>query len=84
MACRSHYNIVLRIKKVMTYKEKIQSMTDTELDTELENVIECRALGYQMLGSGDLMIQASITLCDDAIEAIKLEKSNRVINSRKA
>jgi hypothetical protein len=68
----------------MTYKEKIQSMTDTELDTELENVIERRALGYQMLGSGDLMIQASITLCDDAIEAIKLEKSNRVINSRKA
>lgn len=68
----------------MTYKEKIQSMTDIELDTELENVIERRALGYQMLGSGDLMIQASITLCDDAIEAIKLEKSNRVINSRKA
>ena len=68
----------------MTYKEKIQSMTDTELDTELGNVIERRALGYQMLGSGDLMIQASITLCDDAIEDIKLEKSNRVINSRKA
>ena len=68
----------------MTYKEKIQSMTDTEVDTELGNVSARRALGYQMLGSGDLMIQASITLCDDAIEDIKLEKSNRVINSRKA
>ncbi len=68
----------------MNYTDKIKSMTDAELESELQNVIEHRANGYQMLRGHDLMIEASIKLCDDAIEAINLEKSNRVINSRKA
>lgn len=68
----------------MTYNDKIRKMTDAELESELENVIGRRAQGYQMLGRGDLLIEASIKLCDDAIEAINLEKTNRVINSRKA
>lgn len=68
----------------MTYKDKLKAMADNELDKELERVIENRFQGYQMLGSGDLMIEASIKLCDDAIKSIKLEKSSRNINSRKA
>lgn len=68
----------------MTYKDKIQKMTDVELELELKNVIERRAFGYQMLGRGDLMIEASIKLCNDAIQAIESEKQNRIINSRKA
>lgn len=68
----------------MSYKEKIRKMTDSELESELEIVIERRAQGYQMLGRGDLMIEASIKLCDDAIKMIKEEKLNRTINSRKA
>jgi hypothetical protein len=68
----------------MSYKEKIRKMTDSDLDSELERVIERRAQGYQRLGRGDLMIEASIKLCDDAIKMIKEEKLNRTINSRKA
>lgn len=65
--------------------EKYKKMTDVELELELEMLIEHRAQGYQMLGSGDLMIEASIKLCDDAIQAIEIEKLNRRnINSRKA
>lgn len=68
----------------MNYADKIKAMTDAELETELQSVIERRAQGYQMLRGRDLMIEASIKLCDDAIQAINLEKSNRIINSRKA
>jgi hypothetical protein len=75
----------LRIKReTMNYKEKIRKMTDSELESELERVIERRAQGYQRLGRGDLMIEASIKLCDEAIQSIEEEKSNRIINSRKA
>lgn len=35
--------------------------------------------GYQMLGCRDLIIEASIKLHDEAIAAIKTEKSNRGI-----
>ena len=69
------------MRVIETYKK----MTDVELELELERVIELRAQGYQMLGRGDLMIEASIKLCDDAIQAIGIEKLNRRnINSRKA
>ena len=59
-------------------------MTDSELESELHGVIERRTNGYQMLRGRDLIIEASIKLCDDAIQAINLEKSNRIINNRKA
>lgn len=63
----------------MTYKDKLKAMTDDELDKELQKVIDSRAQGYQMLGRGNLMIEASIKLHDEAIAAIKTEKSNRRI-----
>ena len=63
----------------MTYKDKLKAMTDDELDKELQKVIDSRALGYQMLGCRDLIIEASIKLHDEAIAAIKTEKSNRGI-----
>lgn len=69
--------------RTMTYKGKLKGMTDNELDKELERVIESRVQGYQMLGRGDLMVEASIKLHDEAIVAIKTEELNRVINSRK-
>lgn len=56
------------MRVIETYKK----MTDVELELELERVIELRAQGYQMLGRGDLMIEASIKLCDDAIQAIEI------------
>lgn len=63
----------------MTYKDKLKAMTDDELDKELQKVIDSRTQGYQMLGCRDLMIEASIKLHDEAIAAIKTEKSNRGI-----
>lgn len=68
----------------MSYADKLKSMTDSELESELHGVIERRTNGYQMLRGRDLIIEASIKLCDDAIQAINLEKSNRIINNRKA
>ena len=63
----------------MTYKDKLKAMTDDELDKELQKVIDSREQGYQMLGCRDLIIEASIKLHDEAIAAIKTEKSNRGI-----
>ena len=63
----------------MTYKDKLKAMTDDELDKELQKVIDSRIQGYQMLGCRDLMTEASIKLHDEAIAAIKTEKSNRGI-----
>ena len=63
----------------MTYKDKLKEMTDDELDKELQKIIDSRTQGYQMLGCRDLMIEASIKLHDEAIAAIKTEKSNRGI-----
>jgi hypothetical protein len=63
----------------MTYKDKLKAMTDDELDKELQKVIDSRIQGYQMLGCRDLILQSSIKLHDEAIAAIKTEKSNRGI-----
>ena len=44
------------------------------------NIMEVKIKqGYQMLGCRDLIIEASIKLHDEAIAAIKTEKSNRGI-----
>lgn len=66
------------------YLKKIQAMSDAQLEEELEKTICSRAQAYQMLGERDLLIEASIKLHDNAIDAINLEKQNRIINSRKA
>lgn len=62
------------------YLEKIQAMTDIELDRELNNVLEMQSDGYERIKGRDLfnlLMDASVNLCDDAILVIKEEQKRR-------
>lgn len=62
------------------YLEKIQAMTDIELDRELNNVLEMQSDGYERIKGRDLfnlLMDASVKLCDDAILVIKEEQKRR-------
>lgn len=62
------------------YQEKIQAMTDAELDREFEKVLEMQSDGYERMRGRDpfnLLAEASVKLCDEAIEAIDAERSKR-------
>lgn len=60
------------------YKTKIAKMTDEELMSETLKVKDMLAQGYDRLGSSrDLLMEASITLCENAIKSIKDERARR-------
>lgn len=62
------------------YLEKIQAMTDVELDRELNKVLEMQSDGYERMKGRDpfnLLMDASVKLCDDAIQAINEEQKKR-------
>ena len=62
------------------YLRKIQAMTDLELDRELDNVLYMQSQGYDIMNGKDpfnLLVEASVRLCDDAICAIKEEQNKR-------
>lgn len=62
------------------YKEKLQAMSDVELDAELDGVLTRRVQGYEMMRWKDpfnLLVEASVKLCDDAIKMIKEEQEKR-------
>jgi hypothetical protein len=66
--------------KTNAYKEKLQAMSDAELDREFDKVLTMRVQGYQMLRRDDpftLLVEASVKLCDDAIKMIKEELKER-------
>lgn len=66
--------------KTNAYKEKLQAMSDVELDAELDGVLIRRAQGYEMMKRNDpfnLLVEASVKLCDDAIKMIKEEQEKR-------
>ena len=62
------------------YLRKIQAMTDIELDRELDKVLYMQSQGYDRMNGKDpfnLLTEASVRLCDDAICAIKEEQNKR-------
>lgn len=62
------------------YLRKIQAMTDIELDRELDKVMDMQSQGYDRMngkGSFNLLAEASVNLCNDAICAIKEEQNKR-------
>ena len=66
--------------KTNVYKEKLQAMSDVELDAELDGVLIRQAQGYEMMRRKDtfnLLVEASVKLCDDAIKMIKEERKER-------
>ena len=66
--------------KTNAYKEKLQAMSDVELDAELDGVLIRRVQGYEMMRRNDpfnLLVEASVKLCDDAIKMIKEEQEKR-------
>lgn len=55
-------------------------MSDVELDAELDGVLIRRAQGYEMMRRKDpfnLLMEASVKLCDDAMKMIKEEQEKR-------
>ena len=63
-----------------SYIKKVQVMTDTELDQELYKVRDMQAQGYDRLKGNDpfnLLVEASVKMCDDAIKVIKEEQKKR-------
>lgn len=63
-----------------SYIKKVQAMTNTELDQELCKVLDMQSQGYDMLKGNDpfnLLVEASVKMCDDAIKAIKEEQKKR-------
>ena len=63
-----------------SYIKKVQAMTDDELDEELYKVRDMQVQGYDMLKGNDpfnLLVEASVKMCDDAIKVIKEEQKKR-------
>lgn len=63
-----------------SYIKRVQAMTDTELDEEFYKVRDVQAQGYDRLKGNDpfnLLTEASIKLCNDAINVIKEEQKKR-------
>lgn len=63
-----------------SYIKKVKAMTDTELEEELYKVLDMQSQGYDMLKGNDpfnLLVEASVKMCDDAIEVIKEGQKNR-------
>lgn len=63
-----------------SYIKKVQAMTDDELNEELYKVRDMQAQGYDMLKGKDpfnLLVEASVKMCDDAIKVIKEEQKKR-------
>lgn len=62
------------------YLEKIQAMSNSELDQEFYKVLDMQSDGYERMKGRDpfkLLMEASVKLCDDAIQAIKEEQKRR-------
>lgn len=63
-----------------SYIKKAQAMTDTELEQEFYKVRDMQVQGYDMLKGNDpfnLLVEASVKMCDDAIKVIKEEQKKR-------
>ena len=63
-----------------SYTKKVQAMTDTELEQEFYKVRDMQSQGYDRLKGNDpfnLLVEASVKLCDDAIKVIKEELRKR-------
>jgi len=63
-----------------SYIKKVQAMTDAELNEELYKVRNMQAQGYDRLKGNDpfnLLVEASVKMCDDAIKVIKEEQKKR-------
>lgn len=63
-----------------SYIKKVQVMTDAELDEELCKVRDMQSQGYDRLKGNDpfnLLVEASVKICDDAIKVIKEEQKKR-------
>lgn len=63
-----------------SYIKKVQVMTDDELDQEFYKVRDMQVQGYDMLKGNDpfnLLVEASVKMCDDAIKEIKEEQKKR-------
>ena len=62
------------------YLRKIQAMTDLELDRELDKTLDMLSQGYDRIKGRDpfnLLVEASVKLCEDAICVIKEELNKR-------
>lgn len=63
-----------------SYIKKVQAMSDTELDEEFYKVLDMQSQGYDRLKGDDpfnLLVEASVKMCDDAIKVIKEEQKKR-------
>lgn len=63
-----------------SYTKKVQAMTDTELEQEFYKVRDMQSQGYDRLKGNDpfnLLVEASVKMCDDAIKVIKEEQKKR-------
>lgn len=63
-----------------SYIKKVQAMTDTELEQEFYKVLDIQSQGYDRLKGNDLfnlLVEASVKMCDDAIKVIKEEQKKR-------
>lgn len=63
-----------------SYIKKVQAMTDAELDEVFYKVRDMQAQAYDMLKGNDpfnLLVEASVKMCDDAIKVIKEEQKKR-------
>lgn len=63
-----------------SYIKKVQAMTDDELDQEFYKVRDMQVQGYDMLKGNDsfnLLVEASVKMCDDATKVIKEEQKKR-------
>lgn len=63
-----------------SYIKKVQAMTDARLDEELCKVRDMQTQGYDRLKGNDpfnLLVEASVKMCDDAIKVIKEEQKKR-------